>query len=260
MANKNARPSRAQKKSPVVRALLIIGAAFAAVIVLGVIGFTTGTLLEENDSFCASCHTVPETTYVDRSGIAKANAAAPVTDMASSHFHLAMAKGETTNCISCHRGNSSLGDRAQTLALALKDTITLVLGKADPTIEKPTIAQPMLVNTACIGCHEKTLLTVNGNATHFHNLLPATLALVAQGKPLITTSGRGRIRNDRGATTQLTCTDCHAAHKTQDLTDPLASKLKLVDKVAAQKACDACHKDANERPQSIDRLLNGGGD
>ena len=260
MANKTARPLRAQQKSPVVRALLIIGAAFAAVIVLGVIGFTTGTLLEENDSFCTSCHTVPENTYVDRSGIAVANAAAPVTDMASSHFHLTAVKGATTNCISCHRGNSSLGDRAQTLALALKDTITLVSGKADPTIEKPTIAQPILVNTACIGCHETTLLTSRGNATHFHNLLPATTALIAQGKKLITNNGGGRQRENRTYDVSLTCTDCHTAHKTQDLTDPLASKLKLVDKVMAQKACDNCHQAARERSQSIDRLLNGGGD
>ncbi len=261
MANKNARPPLAKKKSPVVRALLIIGGAIAAVAVLGIVGFTTGTVLEENNAFCTSCHTVPENTYVDRANVVLANVNAPVADLATSHFHVAATKGATTNCISCHRGSSSLGDRAQTLALALKDTVTFISGKADPTIEKPTIAEPVLVNTACIGCHEKTLLTVNGNATHFHNLLSATAALIASGKPLISTSGRGRIRNESGKQSTLTCTDCHSAHMTQNISDPLASKLKLVDKTAAQKACDACHKESNQRSQSIDRLLSGrGGD
>ncbi|HEY3341194.1 MAG TPA: hypothetical protein VGK81_04210 [Anaerolineae bacterium] len=260
MAVNNTRPPAAQKKSPVVRIFIIIGAAFAAVIVLGIIGFTTGTVLEESDSFCTLCHTVPETTYVDRANGTTLNPGAPVADLATSHFHLAAAKGANTNCISCHRGNSSLSDRAQTLALALKDTVTLVSGKANPAIEKTAIAEPVLVNTACIGCHEQTLLTENGNATHFHNLLPATQALLAQGKQPITTSGRGRTRNDRAISTQLTCTDCHIAHKTENMSDPLAAKLKLVDKTAAQNACDTCHKDAGERQQSIDRLLNGGGD
>ena len=242
------------------RALRVIGAAFAAIVVLGIIGFATGTTLEENNSFCTSCHTIPENTYVDRANATALNTGAPVADLATSHFHLAVAKGNSTNCISCHRGNSSLGDRAQTLVLALKDTVTFVSGKANPAIERTDIAQPVLVNTACIGCHEQTLLTVNGNATHFHNLLPATQALLAQGKQLITTSGRGRIRNERGTVAPLTCTDCHIAHKTEDTGDPLASKLKLADKVATQAACDACHKAASERTQSIDRLLNGRGD
>ena len=89
-----------------------------------------------------------------------------------------------------------------------------------------------------------------------HNLLPATTALIAQGKTFINSGGRRNIEN-RTYDVALTCTDCHTAHKTENLADPLSSKLKLVNLVMAQKACDNCHQAARERTQSIERLLRG---
>jgi len=255
MDTQQTKSSNVEVTSPALCTVKIIGVAIVALAGVGILGFLGGMALEENDGFCASCHTVPETTYVDRANAATLNTGAPVADLASSHFHLAVTKGNTTNCISCHRGSASLPDRSQAFLLGAKDTLTFVSGKADPTIEKTAIMQLALVNTACIGCHEQTLLTVRGNATHFHNWLPATQQLIAQGKQLITTFGRGRMRS--GISTQLTCTDCHLAHKTVDATDPLAPKLKFVDKATTQKACDKCHADAGERPQTLQRLLNG---
>ena len=63
------------------------------------VGFITGTLLEENNAFCTPCHTALENTYVDRANTVKANASALVAGLATSHFHLAATKGESTNCI-----------------------------------------------------------------------------------------------------------------------------------------------------------------
>jgi Cytochrome c554 and c-prime len=235
---------------------VIVVAAFFGVIILGGVGFVGATALEEHDDFCASCHTVPETTYFQRATAATGNVNAVVTDLASYHYQQAQAKGQTFGCIECHRGDSSLMERFQTLALGGQDTITFLMGKADPTLAKTTINQPELVNAACVSCHTDTLLTVKGNATHFHNWLPQTAALIAQGKQLITsnTNGRNRLRT---VNTTITCTSCHLAHNTVDISDP---KLKMMDKTLTQAACDTCHQAAGERPQSLDRLLNGGGE
>jgi hypothetical protein len=233
---------------------LFAGAVFLSAIVLAAAGFLAGTTLEENDSFCTSCHTVPETTYVKRS--ADARAVGAVTDMASAHFHDTQAKGQSFACIQCHRGNSTLPDRVQTLALAARDTLTLWSGQADPTIEKPAIKQPLLANTACAGCHETTLLTVKGRQNHFHNFLPATAALLAQGKAFIQSGGE-REHEYKRVDTAITCTDCHNAHQTIATPDP---QIKRMDRTTVQKACDTCHKAANERRQTIDRLFRGGGD
>jgi Cytochrome c554 and c-prime len=236
------------------RWLAIVGAVVLGVVVLGVVGFASGTLLEENDSFCGSCHTVPETTYLDRSGAASVSASAVVSDLATFHYHQALTNTTSFQCIVCHRGTASLGDRAQTLALALKDTVTLVSGHANPAIERSSVVEPALVNAACVACHETTLLTQRGTATHFHNLLAATKALVAQGKQM---TGNGRNRENRQFDTSITCTDCHLAHKTVDTSN---TQYMLVDKATTQVACDNCHKAANQRSQSFDRIFNGGGD
>lgn len=237
------------------RWLIAIGAIILGGVVFLTVGFMAGTTVEEHDSFCAVCHTVPETTYFDRSTAAIADTSSTVSDLATVHYRQAQAKNQSFSCIACHRGDSSLGERAQTLMLGARDTLIFVTGKADPTIEKSTIFQTALVNTACISCHKSTLLTVKGTQTHFHNFLPQTAVLVAQGNQLITSGGRAR--RLRTINTSLTCVSCHLAHKTVDTSNP---QLMYVDKATAQQACDLCHQAAGERPQSIDRLLRGGED
>jgi len=221
------------------RRLVIIGALFLVGLLFLSFGFVGGTLLEDHNDFCASCHTVPESTYFNRSVAAIADKNKKITDLATMHFHQASNQNQDFQCISCHRGDSSLGDRIQTLLLGAKDTVIYVAGKADPTIEKPTIAYSVLVNAACIRCHETTLLTVNGISTHFHNFLPQTAELLAQGKKFI----GGSFSEDgfRTINTSLTCTSCHLAHKTVDTSNP---NLKLLDVPTAQQACDICHSAA----------------
>lgn len=221
------------------RRLMIVGGIFLVGLLFLSFGFVGGTLLEEHNDFCASCHTAPESTYYNRSVAAIADTNAKITDLATFHFHQAAGQNEAFQCISCHRGDSSLGDRIQTLWLGAKDTLTFVAGKADPTIEKPTIAYSTLVNAACVRCHEKTLLTVTGINSHFHNFLPQTAALLKQGKQFI-----GSSFGDDGfqaIDVPLTCTNCHLAHKTEDTSNP---DLKLVDVPTTQQACETCHNAA----------------
>ncbi len=210
--------------------LLIVGGI--ALILAGGLGFVGGTALEEQDSFCASCHTVPETTYFERTTALLADESAPVTDLATQHYHL----NDQFQCIQCHRGTANLSDRIQTLALGARDTLIMVSGKADPTIEKTSVEQSVLVNAACVSCHESTLLTFSGIQNHFHNFLPQTGELLAQGKQMTGLSGRN-FRTVNNA--PLTCTSCHLAHKSVGAdADP---RLKFIDVPTAQQGCETCH-------------------
>jgi nitrate/TMAO reductase-like tetraheme cytochrome c subunit len=231
--------------------LLLVGVPILLVI-LASAGFVGASMLEEHDTFCIACHTVPETTYVNRATAAISNNGAAIPDLATAHYQQAHDKNQSFACIDCHRGDSSLNQRIDTLALGGRDVAVFVLGKADPATEKTTIYQPALPNAACISCHTDTLLTVNGIQTHFHNWLPQTAALVASGQQLVTPTGGGRrFGRLRTVNTSLLCTDCHLAHKSANA-DP---QLKFVVRDITQQACDSCHRDAGERPESIDRLL-----
>jgi hypothetical protein len=221
----------AQQRRRFFTLLLMLGGI--GLIVAGV-AFVGGTILEEQDSFCASCHTVPETTYFERTTALLADTSAPISDLATQHYHL----NDTFQCIQCHRGTASLSDRIQTLALGARDTLIMVSGKADPTIEKSTVEQSVLVNAACVGCHETTLLTFNGIQNHFHNFLPQTGELLAQGKQMVGVQGGGGFRTFNNI--PLTCTSCHLAHKSVSAdADP---RLKFMDVPMAQQACDTCHQ------------------
>src|SRR4051812_33466668 len=83
--------------------LVIVGVA----LFLG--GTGAGLALEESDSFCASCHTEPETTYVRQAQVPTG----PASDtLAAFHHRLDSglltgatgASAEPMKCISCHGG------------------------------------------------------------------------------------------------------------------------------------------------------------
>jgi nitrate/TMAO reductase-like tetraheme cytochrome c subunit len=234
--------------------LLLIGLG-VGMLLLASASFAGATMLEENNAFCASCHTAPEETYYNRVTKVLGDPGAAALDLASMHFHQTQAKNQSFACISCHRGDASLSQRIQTLALGASDILIFVSGKADLTLEKTKITQPILPNSACISCHTDTLLTVRGTATHYHNMLPQTAALLAVGQQWITSGNQGRFRRMQTVSNvSIFCTDCHLAHTTTS-SDP---QLKFVNRTPAQQACDTCHQAVGERPQTIDRLLQEG--
>src|SRR5450432_27703 len=152
---------------------VIAGIGFFVLIVLSGVGFVTASALEEHDTFCISCHTVPETTYYNRAQLALDNAAAPVPDLATIHYQLYQKDGKPAfECIDCHRGDSSLSQRVSTIALGGWDALIYVVGQEDPTIEKTQTAEGWLPNDACVACHTDTLLRLAGVQNHFHNHLP----------------------------------------------------------------------------------------
>src|SRR5258708_33130473 len=76
-------PAPHRKRWPVYAAI-----GFFVLVILGGVGFVTASALEDHDSFCITCHTVPETTYYNRAYMSLDNPAATVPDLATAHYQL----------------------------------------------------------------------------------------------------------------------------------------------------------------------------
>ena len=248
-----ASPIRKRRRWP-----LFVGLGVVLIILFSGAGFATATALENQDNFCISCHTVPETTYYNRAYIAvdNPNNATTVTDLATAHYHLTAANGKATfACIDCHRGNAGIIDRVAAIALGAKDTGVWVLGRGDPTIER--VADPngiWLTDAACISCHTTTLLKVDGFNNHYHTKLPETAQLVAGGSQFVVVDDSGTLNKQRvldawatQVNVPLNCSSCHMAHKT--MTN--GASTQFTDQQVVLKACQTCHIAAGQGPQDL---------
>lgn len=139
------------KRKSRVRQFLIIAACIATAfaIVALAMGVASVTEAEKEDSFCASCHTEPEVTYVNR--FAEALHLGP-TDLAS--YHHARAKSllvplqPTMRCVDCHQGEGLLG-RGIVLSIAAYDALKHLTG----TAQQPAKIVFNIQNEACLKCH-----------------------------------------------------------------------------------------------------------
>ena len=139
-------------------------------------GFLFGAAQMENrDSFCASCHSEPETTYVDRT-----QAAAPV-DLASQH-HVKAAR-----CIDCHSGPCVTGRIGAEMQGA-----TDLVAWVTKTARQPAVLTNPIHDQNCIKCHADVPNTTDFQR-HFHAFLSRWQAMDSQA---------------------ATCVDCHTAHTT----------------------------------------------
>ncbi len=144
---------------------ILVGLAVFAV-VAAVVGIGGGILLENNDQFCSSCHSQPETTYYERSQ------QSDPTDLASLHHF------KETRCIDCHSGQGFLSRIVGVFRFGVADTLAFYSGN----YHNPAVTTRPLSNTACTKCHDLGALS-GGNAepggqNHFHsaNLQAAWLA------------------------------------------------------------------------------------
>ena len=237
------------------RSLMIVTSL--TMVTFGGVGFIVATRLEDRDSFCISCHTVPEMTYYKRAYLALASPNDAVPDLATAHYRLSHEQDKPAfACITCHRGDSSLDHRIATLVRGTRDVIVLLVGRADPTIEKATIADAWLPDAACVGCHSGTLLTLEGLENHFHtHLQQAARALASGGKP--TVPARDEKQRDAllraGLQTvdiAITCASCHQAHKTMSHGEADV----FIDVSIRNRVCVACHQASRRGPQDVDDL------
>jgi hypothetical protein len=157
---------------------------------LAVISLFAVAHLEENDAFCASCHSEPEATYYQR-----AQANAPV-DLASVHALLAQNAqtdpqqpntSTNTRCIDCHAGPGFTG-RLSAMTLGAHDAIKWFSG----TATQPAITTQPLDDANCLKCHTDTPDAQNFDR-HFHRTL-------ARWQQADANAGR--------------CITCHTAHTT----------------------------------------------
>lgn len=155
--------------------------AAVLVVILASGSLAVGAQLENNDQFCASCHTAPETTFVDRS-------TQPAADLASAHA------AEGVGCIACHSGEGFAG-RLDAMKLGARDLVAFA-GRNFPQPSQLTHAIP---DGNCLKCHGD-IAKAQTFDNHFHVLLERW----QQARP----------------TQAATCVDCHTSHDTtgrQDL-------------------------------------------
>lgn len=149
--------------------------AAAALALLGGGGLAAAHL-ENDDSFCASCHTQPESTFFQRS-----RAAGP-TDLASAHAP------KQVGCIDCHSG-AGLSGRVGAMRLGAGDLAAYLTGHYD----SPARLTVPIADANCLKCHAD----VGERAAfdnHFHVLLPKW--------------------QKADPAHAATCVECHAAHAT----------------------------------------------
>ncbi len=187
---------------------LFVFLALVGVVLLSAASFSFAAAQEENDSFCASCHTQPESTYYQRSLTA-------ATDLASAHR-----EKKNVRCIDCHSGDGLEG-RVTAEMMGAQNAVKWYSGLAT----QPAPLLYPIEDSNCTKCHAEVLTqghdsnsrTVNfGPKGHYHTYL-------AQWK-----------KADKNA---ARCTDCHNGHelggKAQD---------SWVVTATANPNCDACHK------------------
>lgn len=157
-------------RTPLLTAVLIL-------LGLGVIGAAGGMAysinLENQDTFCASCHTQPETTFVQQSNTSTAATLAA--------FHTQ--KG--VRCIDCHSGPPPLG-RLQGLSQGMQDLVAYYSGH----YHNPAITTNKLGDGSCLKCHANAMADTSFN-NHFHAFLSRWQAVDSNAAH---------------------CVDCHTSH------------------------------------------------
>ncbi len=146
------------------------------VILLAVFGvYFSGDTLESHDSFCASCHTQPESDYYHRTQTSD------VVDLASFHY------GKNIRCIDCHSGRGIAG-RLGAMRVGAGDLFAYITH----TDTQPAPLTVPIGDENCIKCHQNVPNTQDFNQ-HFHAFLSRWQALDPQA---------------------ATCVDCHSSHTT----------------------------------------------
>lgn len=172
------------------------------VITLGLVAFIGGTVaalqIESTNTGCATCHTQPETQFVDR-------AQAAPRDLAAAHA------AEKVACIDCHSRVGALG-RAEALLLGARNTVAFVSGQ----YHSPAVMLFPLDDTTCTKCHAEVLNDAR-SANHFHFYLAQWQRLDPAGAAHCATCHTGHPTDSTADTHYLNaaistpiCQRCHA--------------------------------------------------
>ncbi len=210
------RHSTARKRFPV---LTVLAGLVGLGIILAAGGFTFAASKETHDSFCASCHTQPESTFYQRSTSAQA------IDLASYHT------SQKTRCIDCHSGPGIVG-RMQAELLGARNATTWYLGVA---------AQPARL---LFPIHDANCLKCHSNVTQRGFVPQQTITIPGQGgEGGGEREGRTNHWHEFLARWQAadpnagSCTTCHPGHSTNGNT-----QTGYQDSQLTSSTCNACHR------------------
>ncbi len=211
------RQTAARKKKRRFRIITFLVGAVIAMVLLAAGGFAFAATRESHDPFCASCHTQPESIFVQRS-----TGSSPV-DLAS--FHTT----QSSLCIDCHSGPGVTG-RMQAELMGARNAFLWFTR----TAVQPAVVNFPISDQNCLKCHQdvtqrsftpKEQMTVpsaengrgerEGRNNHWHQFLTRWQAA------------------DPNAGT---CITCHSGHATD-----VNVQNEFINNQNVQATCDACH-------------------
>jgi hypothetical protein len=195
-----------------------VGVIVVVLAVLAIGSAGVSILLENQNSFCASCHTEPEVKYYQQS--LQSNATTLST------FHTQKQAG----CIDCHSGGGPLG-RAQGLQQGLDDLVLYLSGN----YKKPAITSNPLGDDSCLKCHSEVL-------TRGRRSPPSPIQNPVQARGNRASDGHYHQFLQRWQATDpraAHCVTCHTSH-----TDGQAN-VGFMSADPVQQVCDGCHRGLN---------------
>jgi predicted CXXCH cytochrome family protein len=179
--------------------LLALAAPAAVILVLIIGSFGFAASMEENDSFCASCHTQPESTFYQR------NQSTTPADLASFHHT------KETKCIDCHSGNGLPG-RAGAILLGSRNALAYFTH----TAHQPAPLTVAISDANCVKCHAAVMAGQPAMNNHFHLFLVRWQAVDPSAAGCVgchashSTDGDAQIGYLNEQQTQQVCDRCHS--------------------------------------------------
>ncbi len=200
----------------------------AAVLLISLGSALTISQVEENNAFCASCHTPLEVLYVNQ-----ADQATPENSPNLAAFHYAITAHRengavpVVNCVACHRGDNGVQDRTIALTLGAWNTVRWLMGD-DGTGAAERRRLEWLPNNSCLRCHSDVFADRNFE-NHYHFYLPEY-----NQDPIVQADAEANV---------LYCNACHVSH------DDIPQELDFLADEIVFPACKKCHVVWGRGPQ-----------
>jgi nitrate/TMAO reductase-like tetraheme cytochrome c subunit len=176
---------------------------------------------EQNDNFCVSCHTEPESTYFARFQSAMTGRS---QDLAAYHHRQLYPRNSPAasniRCIDCHVGEGLVG-RGIVVSLAGWDALKYVTG----TATQPAKVVFTIQNDGCVKCHDQQV-KVN---------------LDKPVKPFVIDNHFHYKLFEKGAPFE-SCVACHVSHREGTETNAFQFRDVIIP------VCEDCHRRENKGP------------
>ena len=217
-----AQPPESTAKKPF-RIFLVLVAVVVLGVFLSAAGFAYAATQESHDPFCGSCHTQPESTYLQQAESAQ--------DASLASYHAA----QSTRCIDCHSGRGILG-RMQAELMGARNAFKWYTG----TAVQPAVLTSPIGGGNCLKCHDQ--VTRRGYTPKKQFSLPGLRIEEEEGEEGGSNHWHEQFSRWQAVSAAASCVGCHAGHA-----EGLDAELGYLDSRSVQAGCDACHRLLGER-------------